>query len=73
MHGEWRSKHYSSHLSLFIPALFSGQGYETAFINVSHRARTTGISKYGTFDRLFRGILDIYRVKKIINQKGLDD
>ena len=26
----------------------------------------TGISKYGTFDRLYKGILDVIRVKKII-------
>jgi len=64
---------YFNGIHRFIPALFSGKGYETAFINVSHRPRTTGISKYGTFDRLFKGILDIYRVKKIINQKGFDD
>ena len=64
---------YFNGIHRFIPALFSGQGYETAFINVSHRARTTGISKYGTIDRLFKGILDVYKVKKIINQKGFDD
>jgi len=64
---------YFNGIHRFIPALFSGYGYKTAFVNVSHRARITGVSKYGTFDRLFRGIIDIYKVKKIISRKDLDD
>ena len=53
----------------FLPALFKGFGYKTFFIEVTHRERFAGDSKYGTFDRLFKGIKDIYRVKKIINLK----
>ena len=50
----------------FLPALFKGFGYSTSFIKVSHRKRVSGISKYGTLDRLFRGVRDIYRVNQII-------
>jgi len=50
----------------FLPALFKGFGYSTSFIKVGHRERMSGISKYGTFDRLFKGIRDVYRVNKII-------
>ena len=50
----------------FLPALFKGFGNNTLFIDVDHRPRISGISKYGTFDRLYKGILDIVRVKKII-------
>lgn len=50
----------------FLPALFKGFGYSTLFIKVNHRERVSGVSKYGTFDRLFRGIRDVYRVNKII-------
>ena len=53
-------------LHRFLPALFKGFGKNTLFINVDHRPRISGISKYGTFDRLYKGILDIIRVKKII-------
>ncbi len=52
----------------FLPALFKGYGVETTFINVNHRPRLTGISKYGTFGRLFRGIIDLIKVKRIINR-----
>jgi len=55
----------------FLPALFKGYGYKTDFINVSHRPRTKGKSKYGTFDRLFSGIADVIKVKKIINTNNM--
>ena len=35
-------------------------------MDVDHRPRISGISKYGTLDRLYKGIIDIIRVKKII-------
>ena len=50
----------------FLPALFKGFGYQITFIDVNHRPRINGVSKYGTLDRLFKGIIDIIRVKKII-------
>ena len=50
----------------FLPALFKGYNKDTSFINVDHRHRIHGISKYGTFDRLFRGIRDLIKVRKII-------
>ena len=52
----------------FLPALFVGFGFKTKFINVDHRARLKGYSKYGTLDRLYRGILDIIIVRNIINK-----
>tara|TARA_B100001057_G_C22742166_1_gene908234 strand:+ start:52 stop:756 length:705 start_codon:yes stop_codon:yes gene_type:complete len=54
----------------FLPALFKGYGHKCLFISVNHRKRKFGISNYGTFGRLFRGILDIYRVKKIIQKRN---
>ena len=55
----------------FLPALYKGFGYNTIFIPVKHRKRIKGNSKYGTFDRLFKGLVDIVRVYKIINNKNL--
>ena len=52
----------------FLPALFSGYGVKTFFIKVDHRHRIHGYSKYGTFDRLFRGLRDLIRVAKIIKE-----
>ena len=57
----------------FLPALFRGYGHKTVFIEVDHRSRKSGISKYGTFDRLFKGIYDLIRVKNIINKHKLND
>ncbi len=52
----------------FLPALFKGYGYKSKFINVNHRSRVNGVSKYGTVDRLFRGIFDIFKVIRIIRK-----
>ncbi len=51
----------------FLPALFSGKGKKTIFIPVSHKKRLYGVSKYGINNRLFRGLRDMIKVKKIIS------
>ena len=58
---------YFDGIHRFLPALFNGFGYKTLYIPVDHRNRIGGISKYGTLDRLFKGIKDIIRVRNIIN------
>ena len=50
----------------FLPAIYKGMGRKCYFINVNHRHRKYGISKYGTFNRLFVGIRDMLKVKKLI-------
>ena len=60
---------YFDGIHRFLPALFKGYGHKTDFINVNHRVRKYGKSKYGTIDRLFRGIRDIIKVKNIINKQ----
>tara|TARA_Y100001935_G_C17222886_1_gene466224 strand:+ start:75 stop:764 length:690 start_codon:yes stop_codon:yes gene_type:complete len=52
----------------FIPALFSGFGYKTSFLNVDHRKRNYGRSNYGTLSRLINGLRDMIKVKKMINK-----
>ena len=59
---------YFDGIHRFLPALFRGFGYNTHFIPVDHRHRASGISKYGTFLRLFKGIRDLIKVKLIINR-----
>jgi len=51
----------------FLPALYTGFGYKTFFIDVDHRPRIKGVSKYGTLDRLYKGVIDIIKVRNIIN------
>ena len=52
----------------FLPALFKGYGKNTYFINVDHRPRIHGSSKYGTLSRLFIGIIDLIKVAKFIKE-----
>ena len=58
---------YFNGIHRFLPALFLGYGHKTFFIEVDHRERKHGISKYGTLNRLFSGILNIARVKRMIS------
>lgn len=60
------SFNYFDSIHRFIPALFVATNSKVKYVNVDHRIRNYGISKYGTFDRLFYGIRDIFIVKKII-------
>ena len=60
---------YFDGIHRFLPSLFKGFGYKTIFLPVKHRGRKFGQSKYGTFNRLFKGIRDIIKVYKIINKK----
>ena len=59
---------YFNGMHRFLPALFKGYGKKTIFIEVDHRPRIYGISKYGTWKRLFRGIRDLIKVLKIIKE-----
>lgn len=59
---------YFDGIHRFLPALFSGYSKNTMFINVDHRPRKYGYSKYGTMKRLLKGIIDIFRVIIIINR-----
>ena len=46
-------------LHRFLPVLVRGGGASTLELPVHHRPRTAGVSKYGTWDRLVRGIFDL--------------
>ena len=50
----------------FFPALFKSIGVKCIFINVNHRSRKYGNSKYNNIKRLFKGLIDIIRVKYIM-------
>jgi dolichol-phosphate mannosyltransferase len=47
------------HMHRFLPALFIRAGGRVISVPVRHRPRTRGVSKYGTFDRLWVGIVDL--------------
>jgi dolichol-phosphate mannosyltransferase len=46
----------------FLPALFQRAGARVVSVAVRHRPRERGTSKYGLFDRLWVGIVDIFGV-----------
>lgn len=52
----------------FIPAFFVRNNYKVLYVNVGHRHRLKGESKYGTKDRLTKGIIDLIKVRKILNK-----
>ena len=47
------------HMHRFLPALMIRRGGKTESVRVHHRARERGISKYGVWNRLWVGIVDI--------------
>lgn len=50
------------HLHRFLPALMRRAGAGVLSVPVNHRERARGVSKYGLFDRLWVGIVDIVGV-----------
>ncbi|MFM7625506.1 MAG: glycosyltransferase family 2 protein, partial [Gammaproteobacteria bacterium] len=50
------------HMHRFLPALFLRAGKRVLSVPVKHRPRERGTSKYGLFDRLWVGIVDIFGV-----------
>jgi dolichol-phosphate mannosyltransferase len=49
-------------LHRFLPILVSSGGFKTVQVEVNHRARVAGVSKYGVGNRLWRGILDLFAI-----------
>lgn len=50
------------HMHRFLPALILRAGGRVLSIPVNHRPRHSGRSNYGTFDRLWAGIVDLFGV-----------
>lgn len=50
---------YFDHMHRFLPALLLREGVKLVHVDVSHRSRAHGQSKYGTLDRALVGISDL--------------
>jgi dolichol-phosphate mannosyltransferase len=50
------------HMHRFLPALMRRAGARVISVPVNHRERERGASKYGLFDRLWVGIVDLFGV-----------
>jgi dolichol-phosphate mannosyltransferase len=46
----------------FMPILVQGGGHRVCEVPVNHRPRVAGVSKYGVWNRMGRGILDLFGV-----------
>jgi dolichol-phosphate mannosyltransferase len=62
---------YFDHMHRYIPALFQRQGGRVVSIEVNHRHRMQGTSKYGFHNRLWVGIVDILGVRWLQNRARL--
>jgi len=54
---------YFSHMHRFLPALMIRRGGRVVSVKVNHRHRERGVSKYGTWDRLKVGVVDLFGVR----------
>ena len=60
---------YFDHMHRYLPALFSRDGWEVRHVDVSHRARQAGRSKYNNFQRGLVGAVDLFGVMWLIRRK----
>ena len=56
-------------LHRFLPTLMKMEGAKVVEVPVSHRPRTRGESKYGTWDRAFSGLRDLFAVRWMQDRK----
>jgi len=62
---------FFDHLHRYLPALVRREGYAVALVDVSHRARTAGISKYTNLGRAMVGITDLFGVWWLLRRRRL--
>ncbi|HUF16530.1 MAG TPA: glycosyltransferase family 2 protein [Thermoanaerobaculia bacterium] len=56
---------WSNGMHRFLPTLIRIEGYEVVEMAVNHRPRRYGRSKYGAWNRAFRGLMDCFAVRRI--------
>ncbi len=54
---------YFDHMHRYMVALMLREGFEVRFVEVNHRPRVHGRSKYGVLDRALAGIYDLFGVR----------
>lgn len=63
---------YFNHMHRYLPALMKGHYVEVLHVDVSHRPRARGVSKYGFFDRLWVGVHDLFGVRWLLKRARPD-
>jgi len=64
---------YFDHMHRYIPALFIRQGGRVISIEVNHRPREQGSSKYGFHNRFWVGVSDLLGVRWLLNRAKTPD
>jgi len=64
---------YFDHMHRFLPALFIRGGYGIESMEVNHRPRCRGKSKYGLHNRLWAGIIDLLGVYWLLHRSRLPE
>jgi len=64
---------YFDHMHRFLPALLRREGFAAIAVPVNHRARERGRSNYGTWDRLWVGIVDLLGVMWLVRRRNRPD
>jgi glycosyltransferase involved in cell wall biosynthesis len=59
---------YFDHMHRYLPALFKRSGYEVAHVDVSHKARIEGKSKYTNWQRGLVGVVDLLGVMWLLKR-----
>ncbi len=63
---------YFNHMHRYLPALMKGHYVEVMHVDVSHRPRTRGVSKYGFFNRVWVGVHDLFGVRWLLKRARPD-
>jgi dolichol-phosphate mannosyltransferase len=61
---------YFDHMHRFMAALVLREGYDVRFVEVNHRPRTAGQSKYTNFHRALVGVIDVFGVRWLQKRFG---
>lgn len=68
---------YFDHMHRYMPALMNAEGQKVEFLNVNHRERGAGQSKYTNFGRLWAALSDLRGVMWLIRRRrstnGVDE
>lgn len=64
---------YFDHMHRFLPALFIRGGFRIESLEVNHRPRNRGKSKYGLHNRLWAGIVDLMGVCWLLRRSKRPD
>lgn len=60
---------FFDHIHRFIPAMMKASGVKIVLVDVDHRPRSGGKSKYGLWDRLWVGVHDLIGVRWLVKRQ----